>query len=129
MGTIADFVAAFERDRSQYLAIEKDLEALSKDALRGIDFLWQSRVKEVKSLLVKLNGRNHNYKNESENVADACDLVAGRIILARWPDIEKVEEIVKRTSTSELEVSTQSLVGILEICRQGSAVMMDFISS
>ena len=46
---------------------------------------------------MKLKGRNHQYEDEFANVADACDLIAGRIILARWLDIEKVEEIVKNT--------------------------------
>ncbi|MCJ1452999.1 hypothetical protein MMC28_003344 [Mycoblastus sanguinarius] len=97
MGTISDFVAAFRRDRSQYETIEKDVEVLCKEALRSIDFLWQSRVKAAKSLEDKLRARNDKYKNESANVADACDLVAGRIILARWLDIEKVEKIVGGT--------------------------------
>lgn len=95
MGAISDFIEAFERDRDQYLVIEQDVEALCRNALQGIDFLWQSRVKATKSLDVKLKGRNHQYEDELANVADAYDLIAGRIILARWLDIEKVEEIVK----------------------------------
>ena len=94
MGAISDFVEAFDRDRDQYLEIEKDVEALCRNALQGIDFLWQSRVKAIQSLDVKLKDRNHQYEDEVANVADACDLIAGRIILARWLDIERVEEIV-----------------------------------
>ena len=97
MATISDFVTAFDRDRPQYELIEKDVEALCKKALRGIDFLWKSRVKAAKSLDAKLRARNNEYKDESANVAEAWDLVAGRIILARWRDIEKVESIVKGT--------------------------------
>lgn len=97
MGTISAFVTAFRRDRHQYERIEKDVEALCKNALRGIDFLWQSRVKAAKSLEDKLKARNDKYEDEPANVADACDLVAGRIILSRWLDIEKVEKIVEGT--------------------------------
>lgn len=96
MGAISDFVAAFDQERDKYLAIEKEVEALCKQALQGIEFLWQSRVKATKSLETKLTSRT-NYKDESENVADIKDLVAGRIILARWLDIGHVEEVMRRT--------------------------------
>ena len=96
MGAISDFVAAFCRDYDQYLTVEKEVEALCKDALRGIEFLWQSRVKAAESLEKKLKDRTDEYKNETENVADVKDLVAGRIILARWLDFEHVEEIVNQ---------------------------------
>ena len=95
--SISDFVAVFRRDRFQYELVEKDVEFLCKNALQNIDFLWQSRVKAPDSLEVKLKARNDKYKNESANVADACDLVAGRVILARWLDIQKVENIVRGT--------------------------------
>ena len=94
MEVISDFVATFDQERDKYLAIEVEVEALCKQALRGIDFLWQSRVKATKSLEAKLRSRTKNYKNESENVADIKDLVAGRIILARWLDIAHVEKAV-----------------------------------
>lgn len=100
MGTadsIAAFVALFSRNRSQYKIVEKDVEILCKNALKGFDFLWQSRVKAPQSLEVKLKARNEKYNNEAENIADACDLVAGRIILARWLDIERVEKVLGRT--------------------------------
>ncbi|KAL9628063.1 MAG: hypothetical protein Q9164_007405, partial [Protoblastenia rupestris] len=96
MGAISDFIAAFHRDRDQYFAIEKEVEALCKDRLRNIEFLWQSRVKEIESLEKKLRARIDEYKNESENVADVKDLVAGRIVLARWLDFKHVEEIVNQ---------------------------------
>ena len=95
--SISDFVAVFCRDRSQYEIVERDVEILCKNVLQDIDFLWQSRVKSPTSLEVKLKARNDKYRNESANVADACDLVAGRIILARWLDIEKVENILRAT--------------------------------
>ena len=95
--SISEFVAVFRRDRSHYEIVEKNVEFLCKNALQGIDFLWQSRVKSPISLEVKLKARNDNYSNEAANVADARDLVAGRIILARWLDIEKVENILKGT--------------------------------
>ena len=100
MGAISDFLAAFIRDYEKYRAIERELEALCSKALRpGIEFLWQSRVKAADSLEKKLSGRVKDYKNESENVADIKDLVAGRIILARWHDFQHVEEIVKQNFT------------------------------
>ena len=97
MGSISDFVAAFGQERDRYFPIEKDVEALCKKALRGIEFLWQSRVKATESLETKLRDRMQDYKAESENVADVKDLVAGRIILARWLDFEHVEKVVGQT--------------------------------
>lgn len=96
MGAISDFVAVFSRDSDKYLTIEKEVKALCEQALRAqhIEFLWQSRVKATESLEKKLRDRIDNYNDESENVADVKDLVAGRIILARWLDIEHVEKIV-----------------------------------
>ena len=100
MGAIADFVAAFTRDYENYQTIERELEAVCSKALRpGIEFLWQSRVKAPESLEKKLKGRVRDYENESENVADVKDLVAGRIILARWHDFQHVEEMVKQKFT------------------------------
>ena len=95
MGAISDFIGAFTRDYEKYLSIEKEVRALCEEALRGIQFLWQSRVKAVESLEKKLRDRRENYRGESENVADIVDLVGGRIILADWRDFERVEEIVK----------------------------------
>lgn len=95
MGEISDFVAAFEQERDKYLAIEEEVAALCKNALQGIEFLWQSRVKATESLETKLRSRTKKYKHESENVADIKDLVAGRIILARWLDFEHVEKVVE----------------------------------
>lgn len=97
MGVISDFVAAFGQERDKYLAIEEEVEALCKQALQDIEFLWQSRVKATESLETKLRSRTKNYKDESANVADIKDLVAGRIILARWLDIEHVEKVVRQT--------------------------------
>lgn len=96
MGAISDFLAAFRRDCHKYLAVEKEFSIYCERALRaeGIDFLWQSRVKATESLETKLRDRNKEYKNEAENVADIKDLVAGRIILARWLDFERVKNIV-----------------------------------
>ncbi len=96
--TISGFVAAFMRDKDVYLAIEKELSALCDQALRAqnINFLWQSRVKEPESLERKLSGRTKKYKNETDNVADIKDLVAGRIILLRWRDREQTAKIVEQ---------------------------------
>ena len=100
MGSISDFVAAFVRDYENYQTIEKELEAICSKALRpDVEFLWQSRVKTSESLDKKLKGRVKDYENESDNVADVKDLVAGRIILARWHDFQRVEEIVKQNFT------------------------------
>ena len=82
MGAILDFLATFTRDYQKYLAIEKEVRVLYKEALRGIQFLWQSRVKAVELLKKKLIDRRENYQGEPENVANIVDLVAGRIILA-----------------------------------------------
>ena len=97
MGAISDFVTAFICKYEEYRTIEKELEAVCSKALRpGIEFLWQSRVKTSESLERKLRARVKDYENESKNVADVKDLVAGRIILARWRDFQHVEEIVKQ---------------------------------
>ena len=91
-----DFLATFTRDYQKYLAIEKEVRALCEEALGGIQFLWQSRVKAVESLKKKLLDRRENYQGEAENVADIVDLVAGRIILADWRDFERVETIIRQ---------------------------------
>ena len=96
MGAISDFLIGFSRDYENYMTIEKELRGLCEDALCGIQFLWQSRVKTVQSLEKKLRGRSGNYDGEAENVADIVDLVAGRIILADWGDFGRVEEVLKR---------------------------------
>ena len=100
MGAISDFVAAFIRDYGKYQTIEREVEAVCSNALRpDIEFLWQSRVKAPESLKKKLRDRVRDYENESENIADVKDLVAGRIILARWHDFKHVEEMVKQKFT------------------------------
>ena len=100
MGAISDFVEAFTRNYERYQTIERELEAVCSKALRpDIEFLWQSRVKTSESLERKLRGRVKDYENESKNVADVKDLVAGRIILARWHDFQHVEEMVKQNFT------------------------------
>ncbi|KAL8944841.1 MAG: hypothetical protein Q9211_000448 [Gyalolechia sp. 1 TL-2023] len=97
MGAISDFVAAFSQDYDKYRTIEKKLRALCEEALQDIEFLWQSRVKTKESLEKKLKDRTSKYNNdESANVADIKDLVAGRIILARWLDFEHVEKILNQ---------------------------------
>ena len=99
METIADFIVHVSQNRDKYITIEKEVEACCKEALQDIEFLWQSRVKAINSLEKKLRGRVKDYKDESENVADIKDLVAGRIILARWLDFQHVEQIVKQNFT------------------------------
>lgn len=96
MGTISDFVAAFSRDADKYMTLEKEVSARCEEALRGIEFLWQSRVKAAKSLEKKLTSRKKEYSDDSANIADIKDLVAGRIILARWLDFEHVEKKVNQ---------------------------------
>ncbi|KAI4166728.1 MAG: hypothetical protein LQ343_007802 [Gyalolechia ehrenbergii] len=96
MGAISDFIAAFERDYDKYRIIEEKVKALCETALQDIEFLWQSRVKAKKSLEKKLTNQIRAYEDESQNVADVKDLVAGRIILARWLDFENVEKIVNQ---------------------------------
>lgn len=99
MGAISNFVATFRRDLDGYFAIKEEVEEHCKEALRDIEFLWQSRVKSPESLEQKLRSRISHYKDESENVADVKDLVAGRIILAHWTDFQHVEEVVKEKFT------------------------------
>ncbi|KAL9026075.1 MAG: hypothetical protein Q9196_005207 [Gyalolechia fulgens] len=95
MGAISDFLAAFSQDYDKYRTVEKEVKALCEEALQDIEFLWQSRVKAKESLEKKLRDRIGKYNNdESANVADIKDLVAGRIILARWLDFEHVERII-----------------------------------
>ena len=96
MGAISDFLLAFTHDYETYKTIEKEVKSYCEEALHGIQFLWQSRIKSVESLEKKLRGRNGNYNDEFENVADIVDLVATRIILADWTDFGRVEEIIKR---------------------------------
>ena len=94
MAAISEFVAAFRRDTNKYRAIERELRARCETGLRGIEYLWQSRVKAPESLEKKLRGRIDEYMDERDNIADIKDLVAGRVILARWLDFEHVEKTV-----------------------------------
>ena len=96
MGAISEFVAAFERDYTKYLAIEEEVRVFCKEALQGIGFVWHSRVKAVESLERKLRDREDNYDDEKQNVADIVDLIGGRIILVRWEDIQRVENIISK---------------------------------
>jgi len=57
----------------------------------------------------KLRDRSDKYKYEVENVGDIKDLVAGRVILARWADFENVEKVIH----SKFFVSTFGLVFIV----------------
>ena len=70
------------------------METLCKEKLdsKKINFLWQSRVKEAKSLEDKLQKRAINYESDIQNIRDIKDLVGGRILLIRWRDIELVKE-------------------------------------
>jgi len=56
-----------------------------------------------------LRDRSDKYKYEVENVGDIKDLVAGRVILARWADFENVEKVIH----SKFFVSTFGLVFIV----------------
>ncbi len=98
MGTISEFVETFRRDKEFFARIEKEVETLCKEKLldHNIKFSWQSRVKEADSLRVKLEDRGDLYANETDNVADIKDLVAGRIIVTRWKDFGLVEEMIKK---------------------------------
>lgn len=97
MATIFEFVDDFVRHKEQYTQIENDLETLCKAKLEDqkIKFAWQSRVKAAESLKKKLQDRSHEYKDESLNIADIKDLIAGRVILTRWKDFGVVEDVVK----------------------------------
>lgn len=99
MGTIPDFRATFARDFEKYSAVEKAVEALCKERLRDIVFLWTSRVKDPASLEKKLKDRLHEYENEAANVADIKDLVGARIVLAHWNTISYVEKVIRQTFT------------------------------
>ena len=101
MESISDFVGAFRRDQDKYERLKEQAGRLYKDTLRGIEFLWQARVKSAQSLEKKLRDRQKNYENEADNVADIKDLVAERIILARWKDFGPVEEKVRQTFVLE----------------------------
>ncbi len=56
-----------------------------------------------------MRDRSDKYKYEVENVGDIKDLVAGRVILARWADFENVEKVIH----SKFFVSTFGLVFIV----------------
>ncbi|KAG6989789.1 hypothetical protein G7Y79_00064g094120 [Physcia stellaris] len=96
MDAIIDFVTAFARDYEKYLSIEKEVKALCEEVLKDFQCLLSFRVKKVYSLEKKLKDRNKNYNDESDNVADIVDLVAGRIILAESRHFQRVEHILKQ---------------------------------
>ena len=60
-----------------------------------IKFSWQSRVKEAGSLREKLEERRHNHQNDTNNINDIKDLVAGPVILTRWKDFSLVEKAIE----------------------------------
>lgn len=97
MATISEFVDDFVCRKEQYTQIENGLERICRAKLEDqkIKFAWQSRVKEAESLKKKLQNRSNKYKDETDNIADVKDLVAGRVILTRWKDFGVVEDVVK----------------------------------
>ena len=96
MGAISEFVEAFSQQQDQYKKIEKEVETLCRTLLEGkIKFSWQSRVKDTRSLKIKLEERRHKYQNDTDNINDIKDLVAGRVILTRWKDFPLVEKAIE----------------------------------
>jgi len=105
MEAISEFVEAFHRQQTQHKTIEKEVETLCRTLLDGkIKFSWQSRVKEAGSLKEKLEARRHQYQNDTDNINDIKDLVAGRIILTRWNDFPLVEKAIEEN----FQVKTRS---------------------
>ncbi|MCJ1371085.1 hypothetical protein MMC20_002300 [Loxospora ochrophaea] len=96
MISISDFIEKYRHGRNRYVELEKQVETICKEKLKdqNIKFAWQSRVKEPESLETKLRVRSGKYKNDAHNISDLKDLVAGRILLTRWRDIELVDEIL-----------------------------------
>lgn len=101
MEAISKFIDEFACQREQYLEIEDRLENCCRKELEHlkIQFAWQSRVKEADSLQKKLQDRSNKYKDETENISDIKDLVAGRVILTRWKDFGLVENVIKAKFT------------------------------
>ena len=108
MGATSNFVATFLRDLDWCFAVE-EVEELRKKAPRNIELLWQHRVKSQKSLEQKLRSCISHYNDESANVADFKDLVAGKILLAHWKDFQHKEEVVKESSTFETQIQHPKL--------------------
>ena len=97
MEAISKFIDEFACQKEEYLKIENRLEICCRKELEHlkIQFAWQSRVKEANSLQKKLQDRSYKYKDETENISDIKDLVAGRVILTRWKDFGLVENVIK----------------------------------
>lgn len=96
MEAISEFVEAFSRQQDQYKKVEKEVETLCRTLLDDkIKFSWQSRIKEAGSLKKKLEERRHKYQNDTDNISDIKDLVAGRVILTRWKDFPCVEKLIE----------------------------------
>ena len=116
MGSITEFVEDFVRNQDDYTRIKQELDTLCKEKLKeqGINFLWDSRVKEAESLRAKLQNRSSNYETEADNVNDIKDLVAGRVIITRWKDFALVEKVIKNNfelrETRQHPKSAQNLV-------------------
>ena len=71
------------------------MEELRKKAPRNVEYLWQFHTKSPESLEQRLRSRISHHKDESANVADIKDLVAGRMLLAHWTNFQHKEEVVK----------------------------------
>lgn len=94
MDSIAGFVAHFSENIAQYTEIKTKLETSCREKLPGINFFWESRVKDPISLRKKLLDRQSRYLDQSANVADIKDLVGGRIIFYNWQDLERIQSII-----------------------------------
>lgn len=106
MASITEFIKNFQRDHDKYRIIEKQVENFSKEILssKNIAFIWQSRVKEPSSLEAKLRNRSSKYESDIQNIGDIKDIVAGRILLTRWRDIE----LIKATLNEKFNVREQT---------------------
>jgi ppGpp synthetase/RelA/SpoT-type nucleotidyltranferase len=94
---ISDFVNKFREERSKYIAVKDELGLLCAKILlqKDVKFHWEARVKDPDSLDVKLRRRQNEYDSDDANCKAIKDLVAGRIIIPRWSNFSKVEDMIK----------------------------------
>ncbi|RDW85430.1 hypothetical protein BP5796_03755 [Coleophoma crateriformis] len=98
---IPRLLASYSDNLDSYRSVEEEVKQVCETKLTeaGIRHLWQSRVKDIKSLENKLRERSRKRKRGNEspitNLDGIVDLVAGRVILFSVQDINPITELLK----------------------------------
>jgi ppGpp synthetase/RelA/SpoT-type nucleotidyltranferase len=94
---ISAFIDRYRRNNDLYVTVEQEVRSTFEGRLRqrGIKHLFESRVKDPKSLENKLRERESKYNSVEENYADLKDLIGFQVIVPVPSSFQAVEEVVQ----------------------------------